>query len=388
MLLETILNTENQIAYARSKGIRFNEANTKKNFIEPIIEALGWNLRNFEEVDMEYRGTIGGRGPDKPVDYALFIAGSAALFVEAKPLDESLDDKRWIDQTLNYANVSGVRWCVLTNGLEYRIYKTHEPVVAVKKLFRSVMIGRDDANVIAATLSLLRKEEMKESSLDRLWRTEVSDRCVREAAEQLLAGDERFVKLLQKVIAERDEGPERKAEDLDRKAILQSLNRLRPRFEEGLPSRRESTGTTPKPNEGNTNPRSSIERDSNGGKENSAEENIPCFLSKKAGTLHAKGIFNRKSKRLTIKSGAVVANDVAEYASDRIKLLRVKLAAEAKLNDFEPETLILAEDICFDNPCAAAGFVTGTSINGWDEWKLVEGQREPSLQSVRDKKTT
>jgi predicted type IV restriction endonuclease len=383
MLHEAIRSTENQIAYARSKGIRFDEANTKKSFIEPIIEALGWKLRDFEEVTMEYGGNVGGRGADKPVDYALFIAGSPALFVEAKPLDESLDDKRWIDQTLNYANVSGVRWCVLTNGLEYRIYKTHEPVIAVKKLFRSVMIGRDDASVVAATLSLLRKEEMKESSLDRLWRIEVSDRCVREAAEQLLSGDERFVKLLMKVLAERDEGPERKTESLDRKAVLQSLNRLRPRFDDGFPSLSDGNVAAASVCVDVPVEKTQMMRlDQGAFAENFNDQRINCSFRARGGVLKAEGVFDVRTKNVTILAGAVVARVVTEHAPQTTTTQRTDLTKTGKLVDATDGTLLLNEDFTFRNPSAAACFVTGSSINGWDVWMLSSGA---SLQSIRRK---
>ena len=61
-----------------------------------------------------------------------------ALYVEAKGLKKSLDDKQFIAQTVNYANNDGVVWCVLTNGLTYRVYKTNEPVAMDQKLLFEV----------------------------------------------------------------------------------------------------------------------------------------------------------------------------------------------------------------------------------------------------------
>jgi predicted type IV restriction endonuclease len=42
------------------------------------------------------------------LDYALRIDGKPRLFVEAKALNKSLDDKAFIAQTVNYANNEGV----------------------------------------------------------------------------------------------------------------------------------------------------------------------------------------------------------------------------------------------------------------------------------------
>lgn len=55
---------------------------------------------------------------------------------------------------LSYATVVGVRWCVLTNGDEYRIYNSHAAVDVEQKLFRSVRTS-DTANVNYVTDTLL-----------------------------------------------------------------------------------------------------------------------------------------------------------------------------------------------------------------------------------------
>ena len=46
----------------------------------------------------------------------------------------NLNDKKFVAQTINYANNDGVLWCVLANGLGYRVYKTNEPVAMEQKM--------------------------------------------------------------------------------------------------------------------------------------------------------------------------------------------------------------------------------------------------------------
>ena len=65
------------------------------------------------------------------------------LFIEAKGLDEALNDRRWASQIVSYAMVAGVEWVILTNGDGYRIYNSHASVALDDKLFRSVQISRD-----------------------------------------------------------------------------------------------------------------------------------------------------------------------------------------------------------------------------------------------------
>ncbi|HIE06938.1 MAG TPA: hypothetical protein EYP64_02715 [Desulfarculaceae bacterium] len=93
------------------------EEKTKQFLIEPILNVLGWNLTNPNEVQREYK---------KVVDYALF-GGRITLFLEAKKLGTHLDSA--MQQVLQYAiqrdvkpdfviTTDGVRWnCV---SIRYR----------------------------------------------------------------------------------------------------------------------------------------------------------------------------------------------------------------------------------------------------------------------------
>ncbi len=115
----------------RFKGQGFGEQNTKANLIDPILQALGWDIHDADEVHREFKPT----SRDSPVDYALKIIRKPRLFVEAKGLDENLSDRKWIAQVLGYATVAGVEWCVLADGDEYRFYKANAPLDADDKLF-------------------------------------------------------------------------------------------------------------------------------------------------------------------------------------------------------------------------------------------------------------
>ncbi len=181
-----------RIRQMRTRDTRISEEDTKRVLITPVVEALGWDIFDTDEVRNEYRHATA----DNPVDYALFLARSPVLFIEAKPLGQSLDDRRWMVQTLNYANAAGVDWCVLTNGAEYRIYKVHARGEAEKKLFQAVSLedpaAFDDA---CRLLGLLTRERMRGKAIDELWEAWHIDRQVREALERVLQ-DDRFVNLV------------------------------------------------------------------------------------------------------------------------------------------------------------------------------------------------
>jgi Type I restriction enzyme R protein N terminus (HSDR_N) len=175
-----------------ARDTRVSEEDTKRVLITPVVEALGWDIFDTDEVRNEYRHAAA----DNPVDYALFLARSPVLFIEAKPLGQALEDRRWMLQTLNYANAAGVDWCLLTNGAEYRIYKVHARGEAEKKLFQTVSLedpdGFDDA---CRLLGLLTRERMRGKAIDELWEAWHIDRQVHDVLESVLQ-DERFVGLI------------------------------------------------------------------------------------------------------------------------------------------------------------------------------------------------
>jgi len=155
-----------RIRQIRDRNEAIGEQNTKAALIDPLLSALGWDLQEIDEVRREYK-----RKPqDNPVDFALFLNRMECLLIEAKSLEKDLGDRKWISQNISYAAVVGVKWCVLTNGDEYRIYNAHAEVDVDEKLFRKVSISDSNSTILIDTLILLSKEKMHGSLLDELWK--------------------------------------------------------------------------------------------------------------------------------------------------------------------------------------------------------------------------
>lgn len=194
-LVETISTVAARIADYRERRVRLTESDTIRVLVLPVLKALGWDLHDVEEVRSEYRHMAS----DNPVDYALFLQGAPALFVEAKALGMSLDDRKPLIQTLNYANAAGVDWCALTNGSEWRIYKVHAPVAAEEKLFLTVCLDdpKPTLDAAATVLSLLSLGRLQARAIDALWSEWRVDRQV-EAALEDISGDEAFIRLITK----------------------------------------------------------------------------------------------------------------------------------------------------------------------------------------------
>jgi hypothetical protein len=181
---------------ARYGGSRhLNEQETKATLIEPVLQVLGWDVHDIEEVAYEYK--VERR--DRPVDYALLLDRTPALFVEAKALGEDLDDRRWVRQVMTYATVAGVEWVVLTNGDGWRLYNAHAKVPVEEKLFRSVKVT-EEGGAAEETLRLLARAAVPGPAIGEAWRRYFIDRRVLKAMREMLDGsiDASIVKLVRK----------------------------------------------------------------------------------------------------------------------------------------------------------------------------------------------
>lgn len=209
-LKETIKTTVGKISRFKDRGL--GEQNTKASLIEPILESLGWDIRDPDEVHREFKPT----SKDSPVDYALKLLRKPRLFVEAKGLGEDLADRKWIAQVLGYATVAGVEWCVLADGDEFRFYNATVPLDADEKLFCKLRLSEASEADAARMLRLISRRNMEENLINVLWSAHFVDRQVRESLARLIdTVDKRLIRLIRL-----------DSEKLSPKEIADSIRRL------------------------------------------------------------------------------------------------------------------------------------------------------------------
>jgi predicted transport protein len=225
MALEDVIKTTVQKAdELRSAGAGGNEANTKALLIEPMLHALSWDTTDLTQVEREHRVFDG-----TALDYALKIEGEPRLFVEAKGVTKSLDDRQFIAQAINYANNEGVLWCVLTNGIAYRVYKTNEPVGMEQKLLFEVDLAEatdGDVDDIAQSLNLISRDALVDGELD-LWGERVfTDTRVRQALATLGGDPPRgFLRAVEETVGQPSVPRDRLKESLARVLDAQQVSR-------------------------------------------------------------------------------------------------------------------------------------------------------------------
>ena len=65
----------------------YNESQVSQQFVIPILEKLGWNIKNAKEVYPQFE-----TGDGKRVDYVLLSNGQPKVIIEVKNISTDLDD--------------------------------------------------------------------------------------------------------------------------------------------------------------------------------------------------------------------------------------------------------------------------------------------------------
>lgn len=183
-LIRVIEATQSKLASLRKRSLK--ETPTRTIIIDPLLEALGWDVRDPDEVQLEYP-TVDG----KSVDYALLINQTAVLLVEAKALDDPLNDVKAITQVVGYAANDGVVWCVLTNGIVWKVYRSVEQCPAPDKLMFELSLDPREGEGIPVEQSARQmwrfsRDEMAKGTLDAIGEKTFTDGKVRKAMDGIM----------------------------------------------------------------------------------------------------------------------------------------------------------------------------------------------------------
>ncbi|MFH1825293.1 MAG: DUF5655 domain-containing protein [Candidatus Firestonebacteria bacterium] len=139
----------------KSKNI--NEGQTKEWLIKPFFEVLGWQFSNPNEVVPEDDDSTG-----KKPDFGFYFNDSVKFFLEAKSINNPLDDLRMISEKINYCNNANVPFLIITNGINYKIYYIGLKGSGKDKLLQEFSILEDIDDEI---IMMLTKEAFNDDQL-------------------------------------------------------------------------------------------------------------------------------------------------------------------------------------------------------------------------------
>jgi len=110
---------------------KYTEEDTKKDFILPLFEALGWNVYDRGEVTAEEKIS------NNRVDYGFYLNNRLKFYLESKALKVDLHREEHAKQAIRYSWNKGVTWAVLTDFESLIVFNALSPEVSLhgKKYF-------------------------------------------------------------------------------------------------------------------------------------------------------------------------------------------------------------------------------------------------------------
>ncbi|NKQ38103.1 MAG: hypothetical protein HF967_01250 [Methanosarcinales archaeon] len=158
MMDEISIKLEKIIGEIKAGGINkighYDEATTKQTIILRILDSLGWDIFNSNEVTPEY--TVGVR----KVDYSLRIEKNNKVFIEVKKVQLGLSGHQ--DQLLDYSFKEGIKLAVLTNGIAWWFYlPLHEGKWEERKFYTIDIFKQETKEIISKFIDFLFIENVR-----------------------------------------------------------------------------------------------------------------------------------------------------------------------------------------------------------------------------------
>ncbi|RFB18888.1 endonuclease [Bacillus sp. HNG] len=131
----------------RIKGNIQTEEATKTSLIMPLIQALGYDIFNPEELIPEFVADVGIKKGEK-IDYAIMQGEEPVILIEAKSINEQL--AKHDSQLFRYFGTTKAKFAILTNGIEYKFFTDLEEQNRMdqKPFFVIDMLDLKDVDII------------------------------------------------------------------------------------------------------------------------------------------------------------------------------------------------------------------------------------------------
>ena len=150
---------------ARDRGA--NESDTVMFLVKFIEEVLGYDsLKGQISKELSIK--------DRYCDIALKVAGTVRILVECKAASIRALVEKHIEQAENYASRAGIRWVVLTNGIEWKLFHLtfgEAEGIAHELAFEANLLDELESapDSLWSRLSLLSRENVEADGLEHFW---------------------------------------------------------------------------------------------------------------------------------------------------------------------------------------------------------------------------
>ena len=202
---------------------KYNEESTKKDFIQPLFEALGWNTANRGKKNdsVSAEETIS----KKRVDYGFRINGIPKFFLEAKSLkEENIHyNPKYVTQAIDYAWMKSCSWAILTNFETIAVYNADWKESNYGNNLFFVLHPNDFLN--GDRFEFLSKNAFENNELDKVASKYGKKQLKNPINKQLLLDMIRFREILSKDIVRNNQDKHLSQDNLD-ESVQRILDRL------------------------------------------------------------------------------------------------------------------------------------------------------------------
>ncbi len=202
---------------------KYNEESTKKDFIQPLFESLGWNFSNRGKSNdsVSAEESIS----KKRVDYGFRISGIPKFFLEAKSLKEEniQTNHKYITQAIDYAWMKSCSWAILTNFETIAVYNADWKDSIYPNNF--VFVFRTNDFLTNKNFLYLSKKAFENNELDNYAETVYKKQLKNPINKQLLQDMIHFREVLSKDIVRNNHGKNLTQDDID-ESVQRILDRL------------------------------------------------------------------------------------------------------------------------------------------------------------------
>lgn len=177
------------------------EEATKTSVVLPLIQALGFDVFNLEEVVPELIADVGIKKGEK-IDFAIKIDGKICVLIEVKPISTSLGNAQY-SQLYRYFGTTDARLAILTNGREIWFFSD---IDEKNKMDKKPFFIFDLQNYSESQLADLARFEKSDFNVESILEAASNLKYVKSAAtllsSQLSEPDDEFVRFFAKQIHE------------------------------------------------------------------------------------------------------------------------------------------------------------------------------------------
>ncbi len=211
----------------------YNEAQLRREFLDPLFTALGWDLTNQQGYAPQYReviqeASLNIEGQAKAPDYEFRIGQTPKFFVEAKkPAVNIQYDVHPAFQLRRYAWSAHLPLSILTDFEEFAVYDTrikpdHKDAASVGRTF--FFRYTDYADKWDEIAAIFAKDAILKGSFDRYVQDNKAKKGTAEVDDDFLSAIETWRELLARNIALRN--PQARSERALNYAVQMTLDRI------------------------------------------------------------------------------------------------------------------------------------------------------------------